>query len=80
MCKIFIGNLPPQVTGSELHTLFSPWGNVISCEMVKNRGTGKPRSYAFVEMTDEKAHLAIDALDGKDFKGRSLRVSALQGC
>lgn len=58
--------------------LFSQFGEVISCALPNDRETGRPRGFGFVEMSDEDAKKAIQALDGKDFGGRSLRVNEAQ--
>lgn len=58
--------------------LFSQHGEVISCSLPKDRETGRPRGFGFVEMSDDDARKAIEALDGQDFGGRSLRVNEAQ--
>jgi len=40
-----------------------------------DRETGRFRGFGFVEMEDAGATKAIEALDGKDFGGRTLRVN-----
>ncbi|WP_435793475.1 RNA recognition motif domain-containing protein, partial [Helicobacter japonicus] len=37
--------------------------------------SGKPKGFGFVEIDDEGALKAIDALNEKDFRGRNLRVN-----
>jgi RNA recognition motif-containing protein len=58
--------------------LFAQHGEVISCSLPKDRETGRPRGFGFVEMEDADARKAIDALDGQDFGGRALRVNEAQ--
>ncbi len=58
--------------------LFSQHGEVISCSLPKDRETGRPRGFGFVEMSDDDARKAIESLDGQDFGGRSLRVNEAQ--
>ena len=76
--KIYVGNLPFSSTEDDLRTLFSTYGNVISCVLPTDRETGRPRGFGFVEMENADAAAAIAALDGRDFQGRSLRVNEAQ--
>lgn len=73
--KIYVGNLPFKATEDEVRDLFSPHGSVHSVALISDRETGRPRGFGFVEMDDEEAGVAIQALDGADFGGRNLRVN-----
>lgn len=75
MISIYVGNLLYTATEDELQGLFSQFGTVNSVKLIKDRETGRPRGFGFVEMEQEPAQAAIDALDGKDFGGRNLRVN-----
>lgn len=75
MKKIYVGNLPFSATEDELEGLFAAYGEVQSIALITDRGTGRPRGFGFVEMSDEGAASAIAALDGKELGGRSLRVN-----
>ena len=72
--KLFVGNLTFDVTDGDLTQLFSQYGQVQSVQIVTDRDTGRPRGFAFVEMSDG-ADQAIASLNGQDFKGRSLTVN-----
>jgi RNA recognition motif-containing protein len=72
--KLYVGNLPFDVTEAELTELFSPHGPVQSAQIVTDRDTGRSRGFAFVEMSDG-ADAAIAALNGQDLKGRALTVN-----
>jgi RNA recognition motif-containing protein len=72
--KIYVGNLTFDATDAELRELFSPHGEVQSAQVVTDRDTGRSRGFGFVEMSDG-ADAAIAALNGQDFKGRSLTVN-----
>ena len=76
--RIYVGNLSFQSTEGEVAELFGQYGEVISCALPNDRETGRPRGFGFVEMSDEDAKKAIQALDGKDFGGRALRVNEAQ--
>lgn len=73
-----MGNLLYAVTSDELRELFSQFGEVLSVKLINDRESGKPKGFGFVEMEDEGANRAIDALNGKDFLGRTIRVNEAQ--
>jgi RNA recognition motif-containing protein len=74
--KLFVGNLPYSVTDSDLHTLFSAHGEVVSAQVVSDRATGRSKGFGFVEMGDQgAADAAIAALGGQDHGGRPLTVN-----
>ena len=70
MAKIYVGNLPFTTTDEELRTLFSQHGTVESVSLPTDRETGRPRGFAFVEMSQADASRAIQSLNGKDLGGR----------
>ncbi|MFA7249828.1 MAG: RNA-binding protein [Dehalococcoidia bacterium] len=76
--RIYVGNLPFSATEGEIAELFGQYGEVVSCSLPKDRETGRPRGFGFVEMENEDAKKAIAGLDGKDFGGRALRVNEAQ--
>jgi len=74
--KIYVGNLPFSSTESDLRSLFERHGDVASVNVIMDRETGRPRGFAFVEMSkEESAKEAIRSLDGTELDGRSLRVN-----
>ncbi|WP_028587017.1 RNA recognition motif domain-containing protein [Desulfocurvus vexinensis] len=73
--SIYVGNLPWSATEEELRDLFGQFGGVTSVKLVSDRDTGRPRGFAFVEMEDADAAKAIEALEGTEFGGRTLRVN-----
>lgn len=73
--KIYVGNLSFNTTEAEVRELFEQYGDVQSVAMIDDRDTGRFRGFCFVEMDDEGAEEAIQALDGYDFGGRTLRVN-----
>ena len=75
--RLYVGNIPYQTTEEQLRTLFEQDGGQVSdVKIVLDRETGRPRGFAFVEMTtDAQATAAVEALHGKPFGGRPLTVS-----
>jgi hypothetical protein len=73
--KLFVGNLPFSATEDAVRALFSQHGTVESLALITDRDTGRPRGFGFVEMPNADASRAMQALDGKDFGGRALKVN-----
>lgn len=73
--NIYVGNLSFQTTEAELNEAFSAHGQVQRANVVMDRETGRPRGFGFVEMPDEDARKAIEALDGTELGGRQIRVN-----
>ena len=74
--NIYVGNLPYNATEDEVREAFSEYGQVTSVALIKDKVTGQPRGFGFVEMPDaDEAQSAIEAMNGRDFKNRSLVVN-----
>jgi RNA recognition motif-containing protein len=76
--KLFVGNLPCSATEQSVRALFEPFGTIESIVLINDRETGRPRGFGFIEMSNSDASHAIQALNGKDFDGRSLKVNEAQ--
>lgn len=67
--KLYVGNLAYSVTEEQLQKLFSEYGEVKSVKIIEGKGFG------FVEMgTNEEAEKAKEALNEKEYEGRTLRI------
>jgi len=76
MKNLFVGNLPFKTSEDTLRVHFAQFGEVAQVRIMTDRDTGKPRGFAFVEMTnDDEAERAVTALNGKEFEGRPLTVN-----
>jgi RNA recognition motif-containing protein len=74
--NIYVGNLAREVTDDDLRNEFAAFGQVTSVAIIKDKFTGEPRGFGFVEMaTKEEGQAAITGLTGKDLKGRALTVN-----
>jgi len=74
--NIYVGNLPREATEDDLRKAFEAFGQVTSAKIITDKFTGDPRGFGFVEMSNStEAQSAISGLDGKDLKGRTLRVN-----
>ncbi len=73
---LYVGNLSYDATENDLEDLFSQYGGVTEVNLMVDRVTQKPRGFAFVTLaTKEAADAAIAALNGKDFRGRQLKIN-----
>lgn len=76
MANIYVGNCSFDVTEQELRDAFSQYGEVTAVNVITDRDTGRPRGFAFVEMSDSgAAQAAIRALNGTELGGRTLTVN-----
>lgn len=74
--RLFVGNLPYDVTEVELREFFSSIGPLSTVIIPVDRETGKRRGFAFVEFTDPaKAQEASRLLNNQPFKGRNITIN-----
>jgi RNA recognition motif-containing protein len=74
--NIYVGNLSFQTREEDLRQLFEAYGQVDSAKVISDQFTGRSRGFGFVEMPNrEEGMRAIQELDSKEFKGRTLRVN-----
>jgi len=78
MTKLYVGNLPFTATEDAVRNLFAPHGTVGKLSLINDRDTGRPRGFGFVEMSSADATRAMQALNGKDFDGRALKINEAQ--
>jgi len=77
--RLYVGNLAWTVTDQDLQEAFAEAGQVASSQVIMDRATNRSRGFGFVEMaTDEAADTAIKKLNGRDIKGRPIRVNEAQ--
>jgi len=75
--KIYVGNLPYEITEEELREEFGTFGEVKSVNIIKDKYTGRPRGFGFVEMAIvSEGRAAIAGLNGKAMKDQTLMVNA----
>jgi RNA recognition motif-containing protein len=74
--NIYVGNLSYNATEENLRQTFEAFGQVTSATIVKDKYSGQPRGFGFVEMPDQaEAQTAIKNLNGKELLGRQLNVN-----
>jgi RNA recognition motif-containing protein len=74
--NIYVGNLSYEVTEQELQRAFEAFGQVESVSIIKDKFSGRSKGFGFVEMPGKaNAQSAINELNGKELKGRTLNVN-----
>lgn len=74
--NIYVGSLSPEVTEDDLREAFEAHGQVSSVKVIKDRFTGEPRGFGFIEMPEqEEAKTAMESLNGNELKGKAIIVN-----
>lgn len=74
--NIYVGNLSHQTAEAELRKAFESFGEVTQVNIIKDKFTGDPRGFGFVEMpVKEEAMAAISGMNGQNLGGRTLNVN-----
>ena len=74
--NIYVGNLSYDVSAENLRQAFEAFGQVISARIVKDKYSGQPRGFGFVEMLEQaQAQAAIKSLNGKELLGKQMSVN-----
>ena len=74
--NIYVGNLDYGLQENELEQIFREYGDVASVKIIKDKYTGKAKGFGFIEMPDDnEANTAIEELNGKEVKGRQMKVN-----
>lgn len=73
--KLYVGNLPYDVSEDQVRDMFGEYGDVESVDMINDRETGRFRGFCFVAMSNSDADAAIEGLNGTQYGGRELKVN-----
>jgi len=74
--KLYVGGLSYDTNDDSFKAGFSEAGNVTSANVIVDRMSGRSKGFGFVEFsTEDEAKKAIEMFDGKDFEGRTIKVS-----
>ena len=78
--KLYVGNLSYDTGEAGLRDAFGADGRIVEdVSIIMDRNTGQPRGFAFVTMqSEEDGRAAIQALDGQEIDGRTLKVNVAQ--
>ncbi|MEM8809510.1 MAG: RNA-binding protein [Cyanobacteria bacterium P01_G01_bin.38] len=73
---VYVGNLSYDVTREDLESVFADFGSVGRVSLPIDRESGRPRGFAFIDMSaDKEEDAVIEALDGAEWMGREMRVN-----
>lgn len=74
--NIFVGNLSHDATDTDIRDAFAAFGKVANVTIIRDKFSGEPRGFGFVEMDAKgEAEAAIAGMNGKEVKGRPLNVN-----
>ncbi len=73
---LYVGNLPYSVTETELMSIFADHGPVTSASIVTYKDSGRSRGFGFVVLSEGQASRALTAVDGRNVRGRKLKVTS----
>ena len=74
--RLYVGNLPFNVSDEELKEVFKAFGKVVSARVVLERESGRSRGFAFVEMgSSSEAEQAVEGIHGREISGRPVSVT-----
>jgi cold-inducible RNA-binding protein len=74
--RLYVGNLPFDVSEDQLHELFSAHGQVASTKLITDFNTGRSRGFGFVEMSsDDEAKAAVEKMNKTKVGDRELVVN-----
>lgn len=73
--RLFVGNLDFAVTERELRDLFEEVGRVVSAQIIQNPESGRSRGCGFVTFASPVAMNAVERLNGREVRGRAIRVA-----
>ena len=74
--NIYVGSLSYDVTEDEVRDVFSPYGEISSISIIKDKFSGKSKGFGFVEMPNQaEAEEAIKTLNESELKGRNIKVN-----
>jgi len=74
--NMYVGNLAFSVNEDDLKEAFSPFGEIESIKIIKDKYSGQSSGFGFVEMpSNSEADKAIKALNGSEMKGRAMKVN-----
>lgn len=72
---VFVGSLPLQLSEGDVLCVMSQWGEIEDLHLVRDKGTGKSKGFAFVKYEDQRSTvLAVDNFNGVKLLDRTLRV------
>ena len=76
---IFICGFPKEVTEGDLVIVFSQYGEIIDCRIVRDKKTGKSKGFGYICYEDQRSTiLAVDNLNGIKIGGKFILVDHVE--
>lgn len=73
--RLYVGNLPEDLSRQELEAVFSELGSAVSTKIITDRKTNKCRGFGFVTVkNDEQADEIIEKFNGYMLKDNALKI------
>ncbi len=77
--NIYVGQLPYDVSESDLKEIFSEFGEIASVNLIMDRFSGRSKGFGFIDMpNNSEADTAIKSLNKTMLKGREIKVNQVQ--
>ena len=76
--KLYVGNFPYSVSENDLRDIFQAYGPIEEIRLISDRDTGRSKGFAFITFATQSAAESALEQNGKDLKGRALRVNVAQ--
>ncbi|CAM8955478.1 hypothetical protein QQ045_018463 [Rhodiola kirilowii] len=72
---VYVGGIPFDLTEGDLLAILAQYGEIVDVNLVRDKGTGKSKGFAFVAYEDQRSTiLAVDNLNGAQVLGRTIKV------
>ena len=76
---IYISGFPKEVTEGDLVLVFSQYGEIIDCRIVRDKETGKSKGFGYICYEDQRSTiLAVDNLNGIKIGGKLILVDHVE--
>lgn len=74
--KVYVGNLPFNMTQKELQELFATYGEIEEAVVISDKYSGRSKGFGFITFKDDAAaQKAVAEMNGKEVDGRALKVN-----
>jgi len=71
---VFVGGLDYELTEGDVITIMSQYGEIVDCNLVRDKEKGKSKGFAFVAFEDQRSTvLAVDNMNGSKLFDRTIR-------
>ena len=75
MNKIYIGNLPYDISEQDVEDAFAKFGEIEDVALIRDRETKRLKGFGFVTFKAEASAQDALKMDNEDFHGRPMKVN-----